>query len=432
MTRINSTGLALAAVVAAVATARGAGYALYEGSARGNVDAAGLAAGGGEPGALYFNPATITDLDGTQIQLGFSAIYPRGDVETTNPYTGEKLRTETDENLWNIPSIFVTHAINDSLVFGFGAFARYGLGAEIDPDWPGRYNSYKAIIQAVDLNPNLAWKVNDKLSVSAGVTIRHFDIELAQKIDAAGLVGARRRNDPAPSPYDIDQNLHGDDVGFGFDLGIQYRPVESLALGAAYHSRIKFEVEGDAKWDKPAAVNAFAPAFFNDTGFSSVNWNPDLIMLAAAWDATERLTLAAGLTCTMWSVYDDLVIEFDTPALAGRDRVESVKGWHDAWRAAFSASYALTDAFTARAGYVYDNSPLNGAHVDYLVPADNRHILGLGLGWDEGKAWAIDVSYFYEIVEDYTVSGRPAAGVFDGAFSSGTAHALAISATRCF
>ena len=190
MTRINSTGLALAAVVAAVATARGAGYALYEGSARGNVDAAGLAAGGGEPGALYFNPATITDLDGTQIQLGFSAIYPRGDVETTNPYTGEKLRTETDENLWNIPSIFVTHAINDSLVFGFGAFARFGLGAEIDPDWPGRYNSYKAIIQAVDLNPNLAWKVNDKLSVSAGVTIRHFDIELAQKIDE-GAVAVR-------------------------------------------------------------------------------------------------------------------------------------------------------------------------------------------------------------------------------------------------
>lgn len=430
MTFSRLIGLAIAGITAA--TAQGAGYALFEGSARGNVDAAGLTAGGGEPGALYFNPAAITDLDGTQIQFGFSTIHPLGRVDTVNPHTGERYRTETDENLWNIPSFFVTHAINDSFTFGFGAFARFGLGAEIDQDWPGRYSSYKAIIIAVDLNPNVAWKINDKLSMSFGATVRYFDIELAQKIDAAGLMGLRPYNDPSPSPYDIDQNLHGDDIGFGIDLGIQYRPVESVALGAAYHSRIKFKCEGDAKWDKPAAVDALAPLFFNDTPFSAVNWNPDLIMLAASWDVTERLTLAAGVTCTMWCVYDDLIINFDTPALAGKDRIASTKNWHDAWRLALSASYALTDTLTGRIGYVYDNSPLNSAHVDYLVPADDRHIFGLGLGWDKGNAWAFDVSYFYEVVEDYGVSGRPANGVYDGSFTAGTAHALAFSATRRF
>ena len=421
-----------ALVCFAAVAAQGAGYALYEGTARGNVDAAGVTAKGGEPGALYFNAAALSGLKGTQIQIGTTAIAPQGQVETVSPYSGQKVTTDCDESIWLIPAAFVSQELSDSWTFGFGTFARYGLGAELNQDWPGRYGNYKAVIRAVDFNPNLVWQANDKLSISLGLTVRHFDIELAQKIDAAGAMGYRRYNDPAYSPYDVDQNLHGDDIGYGADIGVQYKPVESVTIGAAYHSRIKFKCEGDVDYTKPAAVAALAPMFFNDTRFSSVNTNPDEILLATAWDATDKLTLAIGLTCTMWSVYDDLKIDFATPEVFGRDTVQSEKKWNDAFRLSTSASYKLAQSLTGRVGYTFDQSPINASTVDYLVPADNRHLFSLGLGWDYSAAWTFDAGYFFEVVEDFDVNGRPAKGVFDGEFASGTAHALSLSATLRF
>ena len=68
--------LAAIAAIAAATSARGAGFALEEGSARGNANPASLMTRGLEPGALYFNPAGIVDLPGTQTQIGSSFILP--------------------------------------------------------------------------------------------------------------------------------------------------------------------------------------------------------------------------------------------------------------------------------------------------------------------------------------------------------------------
>ena len=72
-------------VLALAHAASGAGFALYEGSARGNVTPAAITARGEEPGSLYYNPAAITDLPGTQLQLGLTAIVPAADVTTRRP-----------------------------------------------------------------------------------------------------------------------------------------------------------------------------------------------------------------------------------------------------------------------------------------------------------------------------------------------------------
>jgi long-chain fatty acid transport protein len=423
--------LVLCAAVGVTFTAVAAGFALEEGSARGNVDAAGLTASGGEPGSLYFNAATITELPGTQVELGTSLIKPWADVKTVSPYTGQEAVGHGHSKVWTIPSAYVTHQLNDSLWFGAGLFTRYGLGAKFPVDWAGRYGNYKAEILSFDFSPNMAWKVTDNLSLSAGLSIRYFDIELAQRIDAAGLYGLRNYNDPSYSPYDIDQNLHGDDIQPGVDFGLAWKITDNLDFGAAYHSRIQFKVKGDAKWQKPAAVNAMAPAFFENTSFTSRNYNPDKVMAGLAWGATERLTLSAGFTYTTWHLYDDLVIKLDNDMVPGRRELVSDKQWNDTWRLSTGASYALTDEWAVRAGYTWDQSPINGRYADYLVPGDNRNIFGVGLGWSRGD-WAVEGSLFYEYVEDYRVHAAPARGVYDGGYQDAEGYCLALSVTRRF
>ena len=432
-TSVRSAASALAAVSAVVlaGSASGAGFALYEGSARGNVTPAGLAAKGGDATALYFNPAAITEVPGTQAALGLTAIVPAADVKTRNPYTGATQRSYGDGKVWPIPHFYVTSQMSDELWFGFGVGTRFGLGAEFEETWPGRYSSYKAEILSFDVMPTLAWKVNDRLSVALGISFRYFDIELAQKIDAAGMNGLRNYNDPTPSPFDVDQNLHGDDVKPAIDLGLAWKATDTFTVGAAYHSRIKFKVEGDAKWKKPAAVQAMAPMAFNDMDFHAYNYNPDAFTLAFAWDADEKLTLSAGATYTTWSLYDDLQIDLHGQMLPGVSKLESDKKWHDTWRLSFGGDYKLDDAWTLRAGYTWDQSPINGKHVDYLVPGDNRHILAVGAGWTR-DAWTVEASYFYEIVDDFDVKGRPRNGVYDGKFCGASAHAAALTVARSF
>ena len=418
-------------VVGALPPAFAAGFALEEGSARGNVDPAGLTASGGEPGSLYFNAATITELPGTQVEAGVSLIKPWADVKTVSPYSGKTDVGHGHSKVWTIPSAYATHQINDSLWFGAGLFTRYGLGAKFPATWAGRYGNYKAEILSFDFSPQLAWKVTDNLSLSAGLSLRYFDIELAQRIDAAGMYGLRNYNDPAYSPYDIDQNLHGDDIRPGVDFGLAWKVTDSLDFGAAYHSRMQFKVKGDAKWEKPAAVNAMAPAFFENTSFTSRNYNPDKVMAGLAWGATERLTLSAGFTFTTWHLYDDLLIKLDRDMIPGRNELYSEKKWHDAWRFSAGAAYALTDEWTVRGGYTWDQSPINGPYADYLVPGDNRNIFAVGLGWSRGD-WAVDTSFFYEYAEDFRVHAAPMRGVYDGGYQDAYGYCLALSVTRRF
>lgn len=421
----------LLSAIALPLTASAAGFALEDGSVRGNVTPGELAAKGGVPSAQYFNPATVTELPGTQFELGATFIKPWADVKTVSPYTGTTSVGHGHSKVWSIPNAYATHQINDALFFGLGLYTRFGLGAKFPSDWAGRYNSIKAEILSFDLAPVLAWKVSDRLSLAAGIDIRYFDIELSQQIDAAGAAGLRPYNDPAPSPYDVRQTFHGDDILPAVDVGATFKVTDTVTAGLAYHSRIKYHVKGDAKWEKPPAVAAMAPQFFNNCDFDAWNYNPDKVMAGVAWDATEKLTLSAGLTYTLWHLYDDLVIHVAKPELMGRDKVTSEKKWHDVFRASAGASYRISDEWGVRAGYTFDQSPINGAHTDYLVPGDDRHLFSVGADWTKG-AWTVDASYFYEVVADFDVKGDPAHGTFDGKFQDASGHAVALALIRRF
>ena len=424
--------LGVAAAAAIPAASFGAGFALEQGSARGNANPTPFFSKGGEPSALYWNPAAITSLEGTQAEISVAAIRPNAEVKTVSPYSGQVAVGKGDTKVWTIPAAYLTHQLSEDWFFGFGMFTRYGLGAEFPQTWAGRYGNYKAEILSLDFAPQVAWKATDRLSLAAGLSVRYFDIELAQKIDGAGLAGLRNYNDPAPSPYDIDQNLHGDDVKPAIDLGLSYKLSDDWTFGAAYHSRISFKVKGKAKWRRPAPVAAMAPGAFLNQDFTARNYNPDKFMLGLSWDATDRLCLGFAATYTTWHLYDDLLIKLDHDmAGPGTKTLASVKEWHDAWRLSVGGDYALCDEWTLRGSYTWDQSPINGVWADYLVPGDNRHIVGLGLGWSRG-AWTVEGSYFYEFVDDFTVHARPRNGVYEGKYQNAYGHAVALSVTRAF
>ena len=106
---------------------------------------------------------------------------------------------------------------------------------------PGRFVSRLAALQAIDVNPNLAWQVTPN-SASASAS------------SAASRRSSWSQHLPQYNPFtqtaaDIASvKLDGglDNTGYGFDLGLLHKVNNSFSWGLTYRSAITVDYAGDA------------------------------------------------------------------------------------------------------------------------------------------------------------------------------------------
>ena len=357
------------------------------------------------PSVLYNNAAGMTALEGTQMEAGVTLIRPSQTVTTMTP--AGSVENEADSKWWAPPNAYVTHQFNDKVWTGLGVFSRYGLGVDYDSTWAGRYDCQKATIQSIDVNPSVAFKALDNLSLAAGLRAEWFEFELSKAL-------------PTGTPFvdpDLQFHMKGDSWGIGYNLGAYYEATDWLAFGLAYDSEIDQEVEG--------TYDVNHPLLSGGDGSGDVT-TPGILRFGTSVKATDKLTLNAGIVYTMWSSYDELAIDFD-PALLGQVPSSTTeKDWDDAFRYQIGAEYALTEAWALRAGYIFDETPDPDAHVDYIVPGNDRHLVSLGVGYKSGDLFC-DLSYTYLMIKDRDIAARPEEGVLPGEFSGGDAHLIGLS-----
>jgi len=399
-------GTAFVAAALAAQSVFGAGFGIYEGSARGNAMGTEVTADPASPSVLYNNAAAMTGLKGTQVEAGLTLIRPHQTV-TTVVAPGLELKNKAESSWWTPPHAYVTHQFNDKVWTGVGIFSRYGLGVDYDSTWAGRYNIQQATIQSLDINPSVAVKVMDNLSLAAGVRAEWFDIDLRQAVPT-GVPGV----DP-----DLSLKLCGDSWGLGYNLGAYYQATESISFGLAYDSEIEQEVEGDYETSHPVLVGG--------EGGGDIT-TPGILRFGTSVKATEKLTVNAGIVYTMWSSYDELAIEFDPPLLGAKSESVKEKDWDDVFRYQLGLEYALNEVWKLRAGYIFDETPDPDANVDYIVPGNDRHLVSLGVGYQKGDFFC-DLAYTYLMIEDRDIDARLEDGVFSGEFNDGDAHLIGVS-----
>ncbi len=411
--------LGVLVVLAAATPAHGAGFALYESSARGNAMGGALVGDTGDASANYFNPAAMTALPGYNLMVGATAIRPGVDV-TTTAADGSRTTTHNEEQWWVPPHAYLTCQLDESWWCGLGVYAPFGLGSEFAETWPGRYNSYNAVIQSVSINPNVAYRVNDRLSLAAGAAATTFSLMLQNKAI----------NPLMPEAADVDFKLDSDlGVGYGGNAGLRYALLPNLAWGLTYRSQVEQTVEGEAsarisldKFVEPGATLGMV-ATSGATGDVTL---PASTSTGLNYQPIKRLNLGLSATYTEWSSYDELCIELE-PGLLGTTESITPKDWQDVWRFGAGAEYAATSWLTVRGGYVYDEEPSSKEASDYLIPSDDRHILNLGAGLRYTR-WTIDLTYSYLMIKDRTgIPANPEAGVLPSDFTNGDAHMLAMS-----
>lgn len=401
MRKMRMLALAIFMLLATPTQLLAEGFAVYEWGARGVALGGATVARTPDPSVVATNPAAITHLDGSQVQLGISLVMPYGKMSFNDGKT-HKLK----DRVWPMPAMYYTQQINDKLSFGIGEFSRFGLGFDYGRDWDGAQNISRVKLLTASLNPNFAYKVTDKLSVAIGGEIMWLDILL-------------RKNAYDNGPFKSRSDVTGDNIGFGGNIALHYQFNDQWSAGIGYRSPVKHKVEGEAKFtnSNPMLTNF---GFVTQDVEATVTL-PESVTMGLAFSPIPKLSIEASAVWTRWSRFTDLDLEFDV-----LNKVENKKYWHNTWRLGLGVEYALTDWIDLRAGYIWDECPVNEKYEDYLIPTDNRHIWSVGVGFKPGN-WTIDTAYAYVDPRERHYNARPADGVKAGKTKDSGSHVASIS-----
>jgi long-chain fatty acid transport protein len=396
----------------------------------------GATAGNDDPSTIFFNPAALTRQEGRAATLGFHSINPQFDFDnegSTYPMLGMPVMGGNGGNGGErafVPNAYYAQDAGENLRFGIGITAPYGLTTEYDSDWVGRYHGIKTELMTININPVVAWKVNDVLSLAGGVSAEYVEAELTSAIDFGGILAARGVPGAMPQMLDGEAKIEGDDWGYGFNLAILLEPSESSRIGLNYRSEVEHRLDGDASFEVPTpALPLTAAGLFVDTSGEADLDLPQVASLGMAQKLGESFELLIDIAWTGWSSFEELRVEY------GSNQPDSVteENWDDTWRYAIGLNYYYNEAWTFRAGTAYDETPIPDAeHRTPRIPDGDRLWLSLGAGYQATENLTIDAAYTFLQFNDTDVDIIGATGDNLVGSYEGTANIGSIQATLTF
>lgn len=411
----------MTAVLAGTAgTASASGFALIEQSASGLGNAfAGGAASAEDASTIFFNPAGLTRLTGTQLVFGGHAIRPSVEFQDqgSTDVTGAPLRGGEGGDAGDlalVPILYIAHALNERMRIGLGINAPFGLVTEYDAEWKGRYQGVTSDLETININPAFAFKINEALSLGAGVNLQYIEAKLSNAVDFGTIcfgstLGPAGCTTAGLTPQNADgfARIEGDDWSWGFNAGLLLQLDENTRFGLAYRSHIEHTLEGTADFSNVPGPLTMGGAVFVDTGASAGITLPENVSLSAFRQIDSRWAVMGDVTWTRWSRFKELRIDFDS---AQPDSV-TVEDWQDVMRYSIGVNYSYSPTWTLHAGLAYDEAPVRNASLRTpRIPDGERYWLAFGFGYRLNKDVRFDIAYTHLFVPDQDINHVGATG----------------------
>lgn len=362
------------------------GFAIgtQSGSGTGNAFAGGAAAAD-DASVAWYNPAAMTLLPGKQVAGALHILKPSFKFEnqgSTGAFAAPGTGEGGDGGDWAfVPNAFFTMAINPQWSFGLALNAPFGLKTEYDAGWRGQLTALLSDVKSVNINPSVAYKASDTVSIGAGVSVQKLEAELTNFAGAFGIA-----------------NVSADDVGYGFNLGVMIQAGPNTRVGASYRSSIKYDLEGTATFSGLAALNGGVKADLKV---------PDSASLSIFHRLNPKWELMGDITWTGWSKLQRLTV-IRTTASAGGPVGSTLTtlafSWKDTWRFGVGANYKMNDQTKIRFGVALDETPTNDVDRTPRLPDQDRTWVAIGVQHRVSKAGVLDIGYAHEFIRDANIN----------------------------
>jgi len=428
MLKPNTLKTAIIAATLLPSIGLASGYKINEQSAAGMGTAhAGRAAMAEDASVVFYNPAAMTQLNGAQLSTGFTYINGDGEFEGTSTnaaqfpganegydnggdFLGEKV----------IPFFYYVRPVNEAVSVGLGVFTPFGTETDYNDNFVGGAFADKTALLSVEIQPSIAYQVNEQLSIGGGIDIVYMKGTLSKYVDLlpynALVTGL---DNTAFIGYENHYEVSGDDWGVGWNLGAYYQLTEKTTLGVTYRSEIEIDLEGDSSFEDPSGMlfyssatnSVIGPIDSRDQASKVPLTTPESVRLSVTHQINDALLLQAGATWTGWSSFknfDVIATENISGGLGdgyadpsdlsglGNGYVGHIQEeWKDVWAAALGATYQLNDKIALRAGYAFDESPVTDEYRTARVPSSDRQWVTAGAQYIVDANWSFDLGAAY-------------------------------------
>lgn len=389
---------ALVGMMLGAVDAVGAGFQLYtEGSAEALGQGGAISARRDMLSNAWYNPAALAGIEQRQVMVGNTS------VNLKIHYDQNGYHAKMEDRWRNVPHLFYAQPIDERLGGTLAVTVPYGLTTEWQSTWQGRGLAIDTSLIAVYVTPALAWRVNEKLSLSVGLSGVMADALIRRALPLGEM------------------ELRADGIGLGGMLAAHYQLDEEWAFGAKFQSRVDLALRGNARY------SAVFPALINADAETTLRL-PATLTVGVSNTSVEKWTFGFDVVWTEWSTYDQLLVDFDRLPFAGvpgqsRER----KDWTDVFSFRLGAEYELNEQWVLRGGYIHDQSPMKEETRSPEMPCSDRHMVTVGVGYTR-DAWGVDVGYSYLMAKraDVGARGVPPALNAEGEYRT-TAHLVGAS-----
>ena len=471
VSRIQIATVIITLWLTSLTSTRAGSFSIHEQSVSGLGSAyAGGAVQAEDASTIFFNPAGIALLDRGELQGGAQGILPSARftnqgsrlVAPGTPFDGVPLSGGNggDGGVDHVlPNFYLSQPVFRSsqygdLAAGFGLSVPFGLETDYDPGWVGRYDALRSKLQTFDLQPTIAYRLFDRISIGVGLDIQYASARLSQAIDFGGiganalaqffpileqeLLAARvppaaipgiisttqaayARAGFVPQGHDGVGEVHGDDWAVGFTIGavLEYLKPGQVSFfqdgrfGFSYRSAISHQITGSAQFSNVPSIvapgvpfpfplpGALQAVFFNQ-GVSANLQLPEIYHFGLYQRFLQNFAIMGDIEWTRWSELQRLDIIFSNPATPVNALVFDYK---DSLRYSIGFEWYANRSLTLRTGFAYDETPIRSATLRTpRIPDNNRYLLSAGLQWKPASYLAFDLAYAHLFAHDAQVN----------------------------
>lgn len=339
-----------------------------------------------DPSAVSHNPANLVRVQKPEALVSLLAIH--SEAEFTSPAGA----SETTEDPWKVlPDAYAVWPVSGKdLVLGLGLTTPYGQSTRWSKEGAFRYSApYFAQLVVVNVNPTVAARLGDKVSIGLGADVFASQLTFNQMFPWASVT-----RDPRTPDGELRFDASGD--GLGGNVAVAWQIVENQRLALTYRSPVQVDYSGDLNVVGPG------PGVTRHSFDTEIEF-PAVVALGHGWQATDRWGFGVDVEWIQFSSYDRLPLEVGSGARALVPVDAIPQDWDDSWTFGASAEYQWSDCLVLRTGYIFIQSPIPDETLSPTLPDADRQVITLGAGYTK-KAHQLDLAVGWSLFEDREVA----------------------------
>ena len=328
---------------------------------------------------VFFNPSGLVYLENRlNIAAGGYGVF--SNVVYQNESTGAF--SETDSPAGTPFYLYASYQATDWLAFGLGIYTPFGSKVEYPDDWAGSHLVNNIELAAVFVQPTVSFKINEVLSVGGGPIYVTGSVNFNRNL-------SRTLTDTEGNRSEVTIDATGVN-NWGWTAGVMVRPNENITIGAHYRSEIILDAD-DADADFENIPNSPLTPFADTSAKASLPL-PAEMTVGISYKFCEKWTAAFDYNRAFWDVYESLDIDFADESIPDSFNVRNYK---NASTVRFGLQYDATKMFTLRAGYYFDESPVQDGFFAPETPRNDSNGYTGGLTVNISDRVQVDASFLF-------------------------------------